>query len=76
MSTKIGIITEGQIDDILLPVLLERIARDRAEFSWPTMPDDLGRVIPIRKRGHGGVLEAIRSLVKFLDENPPTDHAF
>ena len=76
MSTKIGIITEGVIDDILLPVLLQRIARDRANFTWPIMPDDLGRVIPLRKRGHGGVLDAVRKLVAILERNPPEDHAF
>lgn len=76
MSTKIGIITEGAIDDLLLPALLERIARDRVYFTWPVMPDDLGQIIPLRKRGHGGVVEAVQRLVTYLEQNPPTDHAF
>lgn len=76
VSTKIGIITEGPIDDILLSALLERIARERANFTWPTMPDDLGQIIPLRKRGHGGVLDAVRRLVSYLEQVPPTDHAF
>lgn len=76
MSTKVGIIAEGPIDYILLPALLERIARERAAFTWPTMPDDLGQIIPLRKRGHGGVLASVRRLVRYLSSNPPTDHAF
>jgi hypothetical protein len=76
VSTKIGIITEGVIDDLLLPALLERIARDRAHFTWPVMPDDLGQIFPIRKRGHGGVVDVLQRLVTFLERNPPTDHAF
>lgn len=76
MSTKIGIITEGLVDDLLLPALLERIARDRASFTWPVMPDDLGEIIPLRKRGHGGVVEAVRKVVIHLEQHPPTNHAF
>jgi hypothetical protein len=67
MSTKIGIIAEGAIDHALLPALLERIATDRANFAWPLTADDIAEVFPIRKRGHGGVLETMRSLVKALD---------
>lgn len=76
MSTKVGIITEGVVDDLLLAALLERIARDRAHFNWPVMPDDLGEIIPLRKRGHGGVVEAARRIVIYLEQHPPTDHAF
>ena len=76
MSTKIGFITEGNIDDILIPPLLERIARERAELTWPTMPADLGEVIPVRKRGHGGVLEGVRRVVDYLKQYPRPDHAF
>ena len=76
MATKIGIISEGPIDHALLSALLERIARVRANFSWPTVPDDVGDIIPLRKRGHGGVLETVRRLVAYLDANPPTGHAF
>ena len=63
MSTRIGIIAEGPIDHALLPVLLERIALERASFGWPVAPDDVAEVFQIRKRGHGGVLETVRRLV-------------
>jgi hypothetical protein len=76
MSTKIGIITEGAIDDLLLPVLLSRIADDRASYKWPVTSDDLGQILPLRKRGHGGVVESVKRLVGYLTQNPPTDHAF
>jgi hypothetical protein len=76
LSTKVGIITEGPTDEILLSALLERIARVRAGFNWPTIPDDLGEIVPVRKRGHGGVLDALRRIVSFLAANPPTNHAF
>lgn len=76
LSTKIGIITEGAIDDVLLPALLERIARVRANYRWPVMPDDLGEIIRLRKRGHGGVIDSVRRLVNYLEKNPPTDHSF
>jgi hypothetical protein len=76
MSTRIGFITEGDIDDILIAPLPERIARERAEFTWPTMPADLGEIIPLRKRGHGGVLEGVRRVVNYLKQYPRPDHAF
>lgn len=75
MSTKIGIIAEGPIDHALLPPLLERIARDRADYTWPVQPDDLAEVFQIRKRGHGGVLETVRKLIAVLSSNV-YDHAF
>jgi hypothetical protein len=74
VSTKIGIIAEGPIDHALLPPLLERIATDRAQFRWPLTAEDVAQVFPIRKRGHGGVLETVRSLVKALDASQ-FDHA-
>src|ERR1051325_1200404 len=67
MSTKIGIIAEGPIDHALLPALLERIATDRAGFTWPLTSDDLAEVFPIRKRGHGGVLGTVEAMVKALN---------
>lgn len=67
MSTKIGIIAEGPIDHCLLPPLLGRIARERADYGWPVTSDDVAEVFSIRKRGHGGVLETVRRLVKALD---------
>jgi len=66
MSTRIGIIAEGPIDHALLPALLERIARDRADYDWPLAPDDVAQVFQIRKRGHGGVLETVRRLISAL----------
>ena len=67
MSTKIGIFCEGAIDYALLPALLERIARDGAGFRWPVDASDVADLFPIRKRGHGGVLETVRALVKALN---------
>lgn len=67
MSTKIGIISEGPIDYALLPPLLERIARDKAAFTWPIEPDEVPERFSLRKRGHGGVLKAVRALVRALD---------
>jgi len=75
VSTKIGIIAEGPIDHALLPALLERIARDRAGFTWPLNAEDMAEVFAIRKRGHGGVLETVRKLVTVLDTEF-FEHAF
>ncbi|MCX5653418.1 MAG: hypothetical protein NTY65_02035 [Planctomycetota bacterium] len=70
MSTKIGVIAEGAIDHVLLPPLLSHIAAERADFKWPLDTRDLAETFLLRKRGQGGVLEAVRRLVKALD----TDH--
>lgn len=67
VSTKVGIIAEGPIDHALLPALLQRIALDKAELDWPLDPSDVSQQFRIRKRGHGGVLETVRALVKALD---------
>lgn len=75
MTTKIGIIAEGPIDHALLPPLLERIAQQRAQFQWPLDPADIAEIFPIRKRGHGGVLETVQKLVRALDTEF-FDHAF
>jgi hypothetical protein len=75
VSTKIGIIAEGPIDHVLLPALLERIARDRAGYEWPVTSEDVAELFPIKKRGHGGVLAAVRRLVRVLD-TVHFDHAF
>jgi hypothetical protein len=72
---KIGIITEGPIDYVLLDPLLSRIAQDKANFSWPVVPDDVAQYFPMRKRGHGGVLKTVRSLVRALDRRY-FEHAF
>lgn len=68
-ATRIGVIAEGPVDHALLPALLERIARDRAGFSWPTQAEDAADRFPIRKRGHGGVLDAVRRLVEILSRS-------
>ncbi len=75
MSTKIGIIAEGPIDHCLLPALLEQIARQRADYSWPVSADDVTQRFCIRKRGFGGVLASVRRLVEVL-ETGEFDHAF
>jgi len=67
VSTKIGIIAEGPIGHALLPPLLSRIAADKAQFTWPVNAEDVAEIFPIRKRGHGGVLETVRAMVKALD---------
>lgn len=68
MSTKVGLITEGPIDQALLPPLLSRIAQVRVGFTWPVRADDLDRTLHIRSTGHGGVLEKVRRLVQVLDD--------
>ena len=75
MSTKVGIIAEGPIDYHLIPAVLERIARDRAGYDWPVRPDDLTQLFPVRKRGHGGVLDMVRKMVEALSHEV-YDHAF
>jgi hypothetical protein len=67
MSTKIGIIAEGSIDHALLPALLTRIAQDKAGYRWPLDPVDVAELFPFRKRGHGGVLDAVKRLVRMLN---------
>lgn len=69
-ATRIGILAEGTTDHALLPALLERIARDRADFKWPVLPDDAAANFPVRKRGHGGVLDAVKRIVAVLDKSP------
>jgi hypothetical protein len=66
MSTKIGIISEGPIDHVLLPPLLSQLASRDAGYEWPVETGDVAEPLQIRKRGHGGVLEKVRALVKFL----------
>lgn len=73
-ATKVGIIAEGPIDHALLPALLERIAYDRAQFGWPVSPEDATSILPIRKRGHGGVLIAVRQIVNFLNRSSLFSH--
>ena len=76
-ATKIGIICEGPIDFLLLNPLLQRIAYDRAQFHWPLQSGDVAEIFPIRKRGHGGVLEAVRRVVKVMKRsNGSPEYAF
>jgi hypothetical protein len=74
VSTKIGVITEGAIDHVLLRPLLSRIAEERSQFKWPLQTDGVPEHFPLRKRGHGGVLKAVQQLVKALDTEH-FDHA-
>jgi len=67
VSTRIGIIAEGPIDHALIPPLLSRIAEVRANFRWPLDAQDVADFFPLRRRGHGGVLETVRRLVNALD---------
>jgi hypothetical protein len=70
MSTKVGIIAEGPIDHVLLPALLAAIATHKAAYKWPVDAGDVAELMPIRKTGHGGVLEKVRRLVTILKHNP------
>ena len=70
MSTKVGIIAEGPIDHILLPALLSAIATHKAAYKWPVKAGDVAELLPIRKTGHGGVLEKVRRLVTILKRDP------
>lgn len=74
MSTKIGLIAEGSIDHVLLPVLLSRIATDKVGIAWPLRTDDVADFFPLRKRGHGGVLESVRKLIRVLDQSHLYNH--
>ncbi len=76
MSTKVGIIAEGPIDHALLPALLSRIAQDRIGLTWPVNSEDVADIFQLRKRGHGGVLEAVRRLVAALDTDLYDHHCF
>ena len=78
MATKVGIITEGLIDESLLPPLLSAIATERAEVRWPVACEGVADFLPVRKHGHGGVMDAVRRLVTALDSMggiAPFDHA-
>jgi len=70
MSTKVAIICEGPIDHVLLAPLLARIAQEKARFRWPVVTDDTAEILPIRKRGFGGVLVKVRALVQLLSREP------
>jgi hypothetical protein len=75
MSTKVGVICEGASDFALLSALLRRIAADKAGIDWRVTPDDVAESFPVRKRGHGGVLEAVKRLISVLHTDA-FDHAF
>ncbi len=70
MNTRIAIIAEGPTDFALLPPLVSHIAETEAQYTWPVDADDMATVLPVRKRGHGGVLEKVRALVAFLGKEP------
>jgi len=58
---KVGLITEGAIDQALLPPLIAAMAH-REGVTWPINFEDDLHVIRIRKSGHGGVLEKVRAV--------------
>ena len=66
---------EGSIDHCLLAALLERIAQQRANYNWPVSAEDGADLFPIRKRGHGGVRDALHRIVKMLGTPPLADYA-
>ena len=70
MSTRIGIIAEGPIDHVLLPPLISSVAKEVVGARWPVLPGDVSELFPIRKTGHGGVLEKLRKLVEVLKTDP------
>lgn len=62
---KVSIITEGDIDLVLLPPLIAAIAQE-AGIRWPVdVKEDL-HVSHIRKTGHGGALEKARQIAESL----------
>lgn len=75
-AARVGVICEGPIDRALLAALLERIARDRAGFAWPTSTDDIADSFRIRERGHGRVVEAVKRLIEVLSRSPCRSEAF
>ncbi len=75
-ATRIGIISEGRIDQLLVGALIECIARERAKFTWPLMPNDAAEIFPVRKRGHGAVFETVERLVKALEGSLYDQYAF
>jgi len=76
MSTRVGIIAEGPIDLALLPPILRRIAEERAGVNWPVQVADAFEWLQMRPRGHGGVLMAIRRIVRVLQREPDFPYAF
>jgi hypothetical protein len=75
MSTRIGLVTEGPIDLILLRPLLEQVAHQYAGYDWPVDVADAIEHLPLRKRGHGAVLVAVKRIVTALAAQP-LDYAF
>jgi hypothetical protein len=76
MSTRVGIVAEGPIDLALLPSILHQIAKERAGVAWPVNIADAFEWLQMRPRGHGGVLMAIRRIVRVLEKDPQLPYAF
>lgn len=76
MSTVVGIVAEGPIDQALLAPLVRSIAKDRAGVAWPVQPTDAFERLHLRMCGHGGVYQAIKRLVKVLETDPNFPYAF
>lgn len=73
---RIGLILEGTTDRPLLHSLLTRIAQERASITWPLSAEDMAEVVPIRKRGQGGVVATLRQVIQALDAADPPLHDF
>lgn len=77
MSTRVGIIAEGPIDLALLPPILQRIAEERAGLAWPVQTADAAlEWLQMRPRGHGGVWQAVKRMVKVLSDEVNFPYAF
>jgi hypothetical protein len=76
MSTRVGIVAEGPIDLALFPSILHQIAEERAGVTWPVDVANAFEWLQMRPRGHGGVLMAIRRIVRVLEKNPQLPYAF
>lgn len=76
MSTKVGLIGEGPIDEPIVRALLQTIACQRAGYTWPVHSDDLQTTLRIRKTGHGGVVEKLRRLLEVIDAGHETGCRF
>jgi hypothetical protein len=68
MSTRVGVLSEGPIDQTIIAPLLRAVARERAHLQWPIRPEDAAEILRMRPRGHGGVWQAVKRLVKVLDQ--------
>lgn len=76
MSTRVGIVAEGPIDLALLPSIVRQIAHERAQLKWPVDVTDVFEWLQMRPRGHGGVLQAVRRMIRVLEKTPELPYVF